>query len=344
MIQTIRSTCCSSQSSEVTASAQRTSFGRLQTASSQHKLLHSSKLRLSKVASRSRHQISCVAYEAQFSGRDEEEPNKFTFNFWGGDISAFGSENQQHGLGEFDSEFEKEAIKRVKESGVLEVGKGDEWGGMDTLWWTELDVYKNAPCVYVLLFGVGTTQEGVYSLQRRTNEGLPEDTVLAFATKADADCYAALLQAEMGRVAHAEALIPEDLEEFCQGAGFQCRVVGQSAVTLGLFTPPKYTVEMTDWERASRLRKGLWSVLGDEAENAEFPGPFPGASCLGSGAAGLGNKCPPSFELFDELNFDEAVEDFEETMREIEEEKRLEAARVALEKLYQSDTDSSEEQ
>lgn len=60
-------------------------------------------------------------------------------------------------------------------------------------------------CVSVLLFGAGTGQTGVYSLQQWTEEedgadgGLPHDTVLAFESPSDAEQYAKLLERQMGR-------------------------------------------------------------------------------------------------------------------------------------------------
>jgi hypothetical protein len=61
------------------------------------------------------------------------------------------------------------------------------WYGVNTNWWDELKTYDNKDEVFILLFGIGTGQEGVYSLQRISEEGLPLDTVLAFATQRDAD-------------------------------------------------------------------------------------------------------------------------------------------------------------
>ena len=43
--------------------------------------------------------------------------------------------------------------------------------------------------VYVILFGVGSTDtEGIYSLRVMSREeGLPQDTIIAFSTKEDAE-------------------------------------------------------------------------------------------------------------------------------------------------------------
>ena len=60
------------------------------------------------------------------------------------------------------------------------------WFGVNTNWWGEMSTYGSSDTVYILLFGVGTGQEGVYSLQRLTADGLPMDTVLAFAAERDA--------------------------------------------------------------------------------------------------------------------------------------------------------------
>ncbi|KAK3284782.1 hypothetical protein CYMTET_7585 [Cymbomonas tetramitiformis] len=140
------------------------------------------------------------------------------------------------------------------------------WGALSTDWWTDLSDFTDAPAVHVLLFGVGTSQEGVYSVQRKSECGMPDDTILAFAGKSDAERYASLLTSQMGQIPIVEALSPEKLIEFCKTAGFKCRVVGRSAVMLGLFTPPKQTLQMTDWERACRLRQGHYGVTHEEQE------------------------------------------------------------------------------
>jgi len=144
----------------------------------------------------------------------------------------------------------------------------DGWYGVNTRWWTDLHNYDDVKSVCVLLFGVGTGQEGVYSLQRWTDDGLPHDTVLAFASPRDAERYAAMLEEEMGRMAVVEPISPPDLKGFCFEAGFDIRVVDSSAVMLGLFSPPNQTVDVTDWERASRLREGAFSVLSPEEAEA----------------------------------------------------------------------------
>lgn len=140
------------------------------------------------------------------------------------------------------------------------------WGALSTDWWTDLSDFTDALAVHVLLFGVGTAQEGVYSVQRKSECGMPDDTILAFAGKSDAERYANLLTSQMGQVPIVEALSPAKLIEFCNTAGFRCRVVGRSAVMLGLFTPPKQTLQMTDWERACRLRQGHYGVTEEEQE------------------------------------------------------------------------------
>lgn len=149
----------------------------------------------------------------------------------------------------------------------------DGWSdGSTPLYWASLEQFMHLECVSVLLFGAGTGQTGVYSLQQWTEEedgadgGLPHDTVLAFESPSDAEQYAKLLERQMGRRAQVEPINPRDLQGFCAQAGFDSRVVDRSAVTLGLFQPPQQTVDVTDWERASALRAGRYSVLADHPE------------------------------------------------------------------------------
>ena len=51
-----------------------------------------------------------------------------------------------------------------------------------------------------------------------------------------------------------------ELLEFCNSAGYRCRLEPSGS----LLIPPDYNVGMTDWEKSLRLRKGEFSVLGNE--------------------------------------------------------------------------------
>ena len=128
---------------------------------------------------------------------------------------------------------------------------------------TAAAAWAAAPTVYVILFGVGRADtEGIYSLRAaRADNGLPHDTIVAFASEDDASRYAGLLEAAMD--GHAPAVCPIDpgeLLDFCADAGYAARL----EPTGSLLLPPECNVGLTDWERSVRLRAGGWSVLDDE--------------------------------------------------------------------------------
>lgn len=113
--------------------------------------------------------------------------------------------------------------------------------------------------VYVILFGVGSTDtEGIYSLRVMSrDDGLPQDTIIAFSCKEDADRYAGLLEATMDHVPSVCPIEPAELLDFCTDSGYSYRVEAQGS----LLIPPDYYVGMTDWERSLRLREGKWTVM-----------------------------------------------------------------------------------
>jgi len=103
--------------------------------------------------------------------------------------------------------------------------------------------------VYVLLFNVGTDNEGLHSL--RIND---RDVVLMFEDEDDATRYALLLEAQDFATPTVEAIEQADIEEFCQGAGYVAQIVPagfvpQSEAERLLMAPPENSVEETDWQQ-----------------------------------------------------------------------------------------------
>lgn len=119
--------------------------------------------------------------------------------------------------------------------------------------WKELDH------VYVILFGVGEREtEGIYSLRATSNDdGLPQDTIIAFEKEEDAARYAGLLEATMEHLPHVCPIEPRELLEFCLDSGYSCRLEADGSHLI----PPNYNVGVTDWESSLRLREGHYSVL-----------------------------------------------------------------------------------
>lgn len=132
------------------------------------------------------------------------------------------------------------------------------WGNLE-----DLSEVPNERHVYILVFGAGTGNEGVYSLQERTREDVPVDIILAFPSYEDASRYATLLEAEMNQTPIVEAALPNELMYTCAEGGYRCKVARRGA----LLVPPEKTVEMTDWERANALRKGQWTVAEEDSSD-----------------------------------------------------------------------------
>lgn len=122
-------------------------------------------------------------------------------------------------------------------------------------YWSELSQ------VYVILFGVGEREtEGIYSLRALSNDGLPQETIIAFEDEEDAQRYAGLLEATMDHLPNVCSIPPQELLHFCMDAGYSCRLEQKGS----LLIPPDFNVGVTDWERSLRLREGHWSVLEEE--------------------------------------------------------------------------------
>lgn len=107
--------------------------------------------------------------------------------------------------------------------------------------------------IFVLLFGVGESDmEGIYSLRAVSPEGLPVDTIVAFADEVAATRYATLLEASMEHTPHVCSIPWHELEDFCHVSGYCCRLEPADS----LLMPPEKNVQITDWERTLRLRQG----------------------------------------------------------------------------------------
>ncbi|MEM9007445.1 MAG: DUF3110 domain-containing protein [Cyanobacteria bacterium P01_F01_bin.86] len=92
--------------------------------------------------------------------------------------------------------------------------------------------------VYVLLFNAGTDNEGIHSLQANGR-----NTVLIFEDADDAARFGLMLEAQDFPAPTVEAFDEKEIEEFCQEAGFDYRLVPSGE----LMMPPETNVEKTDW-------------------------------------------------------------------------------------------------
>jgi hypothetical protein len=93
--------------------------------------------------------------------------------------------------------------------------------------------------VYVLLFNARTENEGIHTLQV---DG--EDVVLMFENEDDATRFALMLEAQDFPEATVEAIDQTDIEDFCQDAGYGCKLVPEGSLAV----PPDQTVETLAWD------------------------------------------------------------------------------------------------
>lgn len=93
--------------------------------------------------------------------------------------------------------------------------------------------------VYVVLFNARTENEGIHSLEMEGRQ-----LVLMFEVEDDATRFAVMLEAQDFPPASVEAFEQEEIEEFCEGAGYEAVMVDDGT----LLTPPEKMVEETTWD------------------------------------------------------------------------------------------------
>lgn len=101
--------------------------------------------------------------------------------------------------------------------------------------------------VHVLLFDAGSDQEGIHSL-----ELAGRTVVLLFSQRDDAERYAGLLEAQDFPTPTVEALERDEMERFCEQAGYEARFVPegflpQTAEERLLIAPPERNMDTTLW-------------------------------------------------------------------------------------------------
>lgn len=122
-----------------------------------------------------------------------------------------------------------------------------------------------SPTVHVLLFDAGSDQEGIHSLELNGRT-----VVLLFEDPDDAERYAGLLEAQDFPLPSVEALEREELESFCQQAGYEARFVPAGFLPRSdedrlLISPPERNMDVSHWrEQEEPGRDGA----GDSAAEA----------------------------------------------------------------------------
>ncbi|MGB7251898.1 MAG: DUF3110 domain-containing protein [Phormidesmis sp.] len=112
--------------------------------------------------------------------------------------------------------------------------------------------------VYVVLFNARTENEGIHSLQV---EG--RHLVLMFEVEDDAVRFGGLLEAQDFPPASVEAFEAEEIEEFCESAGYEAVNVPDGT----LLMPPEKTVESTTWSPEGEPEVSLKGSIQDASSD-----------------------------------------------------------------------------
>ena len=115
--------------------------------------------------------------------------------------------------------------------------------------------------VFVLLFNARTDNEGIHSL--RVGD---RDVVLMFESEDDAMRFGLMLEAQDFPSPSVEAIDSEEIEDFCESAGFDCKIIPQGT----LFMPPEAIVEETDWQAERSYAEIVEAEIADPDLDPEF--------------------------------------------------------------------------
>ena len=93
--------------------------------------------------------------------------------------------------------------------------------------------------VFVLLFNARTENEGIHTLKVGDR-----NIVLMFENEDDAMRFGLMLEAQDFPNSSVEIFESEEIEEFCQGAGYECKQVPEGTLAV----PPETNLDKTDWD------------------------------------------------------------------------------------------------
>jgi len=114
--------------------------------------------------------------------------------------------------------------------------------------------------VFVLLYNAGTENEGIHTLKIGDR-----NVVLMFETEDDAARYAMMLEAQDFGSPDVESLDAEEIEEFCQSAGYESKLVPDGSLAV----PPETNLEKPDWQPGA-TPSGTSSTESGASEKPEF--------------------------------------------------------------------------
>jgi hypothetical protein len=113
--------------------------------------------------------------------------------------------------------------------------------------------------VYVLLFNARTDNEGIHTLKRGDR-----NTVLMFEDEDDATRFGLLLEAQDFPNPSVEAIDEREIEDFCEGAGYDFELVRKGSLAV----PPETNVEDPDWQSDTKPEP-----ISEEVKESELSDP-----------------------------------------------------------------------
>lgn len=96
--------------------------------------------------------------------------------------------------------------------------------------------------VFVLLFNARTENEGIHSIRIGDR-----NQVLMFESEDDATRFGLMLEAQDFPTPTVEEMDAEEIEEFCNSAGYDCKLITEGLLEL----PPENSVPELDWKPES---------------------------------------------------------------------------------------------
>jgi hypothetical protein len=127
--------------------------------------------------------------------------------------------------------------------------------------------------VHVLLFDAGSDQEGIHSIELGGRT-----VVLLFEDSDDAERYAGLLEAQDFPVPSVEVLDRQEIELFCQEAGYEARFVPAGFLPRSdeerlLIAPPERNMDVSSWKDQHQNPASQSLANDGEASRSEIADP-----------------------------------------------------------------------
>ncbi|MCU0549272.1 MAG: DUF3110 domain-containing protein [Leptolyngbya sp. Prado105] len=109
--------------------------------------------------------------------------------------------------------------------------------------------------VFVLLFNADTDNPGIHTISVGN-----QNLVLMFAQQDDADRYAMMLEAQDFAVPTVERIEQEEIEEFCQDAGYEAYLIPENFMPQNeferlLLAPPESNRDEMDWSPEEKRKQ-----------------------------------------------------------------------------------------